>query len=96
MFIRIAGIELKPPLLQRFSYPVGGLTVWCEALEDVHDESGAKKLLDMKGFTQSVKWEDKVGVEYEQPMQVLVAETDSWKNPDGKKITRYMFTLIYV
>jgi len=96
MFIRIAGIELKPPLLQRVLYPDGGLTVSCEALEGVHNEGGAKKLLAMKGSTQSVKWEDKAGVEHEQPMQVLVAKMQSEKSPDGKKITHYNFTLVEV
>ena len=96
MFIRIAGIELKLPLLQGFSEPDGGLTVWCKALEGVHDESGAKKLLDMEGLTQSVKWEDKAGVEHERIMQVLAAKTEPGKSPDGKKITRYIFTLVEV
>ena len=96
MFIRIAGIELKPPLLRGFIEPDGGLHVWCEALEGVHDESGAKKLLDMESCTQSVKWENKDGVEHQRIMQLLAANTHSRKSPDGKKITHYNFTLVEV
>ena len=96
MFIRIGEIELKPPLLRGFVEPDGGLHVLCEALEGIVDESGAKKLLDMEGLTQSVKWEDKAGVEHERIMQVLAAKTEPGKSPDGKKITRYIFTLVEV
>ncbi len=95
MFIRIGEIELKPPLLRRFVEPDGGLHVSCEALEGV-DESEAKKLLGMEGCTQSVKWEDKNGVEHQRIMQLLVPKTHSRKSPDGKKITHYDFTLVEV
>ena len=96
MFIRIAGIKLKPPFLQPLIEPDAGLQVYCKAPEGVYDESGAKKLLAMKGFTQSVKWEDKAGVKHKRIMRLLVAKTELTGSPDGKKITHYYFTLVDV
>jgi len=94
MFIRIGKIELKPPLLRGFIEPDGGLTVSCEALEDVVDQSAAKKLLDMKGSTELVEWKDKAGVEHvPRTMWLPNAETWSKKSPDGKNITCYTFAL---
>jgi len=54
MFVRIGEIELKPTLLRRLIEPDRKLTVFCEAPEGLCDESGAKKLLGMKSFPQSV------------------------------------------
>jgi len=96
MFIRIGEIKLKPPLLRRFIEPDGGLTVLCEALEGVVDESEAKKLLDMKGSTQLVEWEDKAGVKHPPRIMLLLAtETRSKKSPDGKNITHYTFAMVF-
>lgn len=94
MFIRIGEIELKPPLLRELIEVDGGLHVLCEALEGFVDESEAKKLLGMKDSTLLVEWKDKDGVWHApRAMELLPANTDSRKSPDGKKITQYDFTL---
>jgi len=98
MFIRIAGIQLKRPLLQWIKEPDGGLQVYCKATEGDCDESGAKKLLAIwtsEGFTGLVRWEAKDdGVEDERTMWLRFAKMQSKKTPDGKKITHYNFTLV--
>lgn len=93
MFIRIAGIELKPPILKRFTEGDGGLIVWCEALEGAHGEEKATKALALEGTTQSVKWQDKAGEVEECIMLVIGTQSHERQTPDGKTITSYTYTL---
>jgi len=94
MFVRIAGIELKRPLLQWIVEPDAGLQVRCETPEGVYDESGAKKLLAMKGSPHlPVKWKNKAGEDHARTMCLCCAKAWS-ESPDGKKITKYHFTLV--
>ena len=78
MYIRIAGIELIPPILRRFMEPDGGLVVYCEAIEGDHDESKLKKFLDLEDTTQHVKWEDNSGMIHDNTMTILGTDVSSW------------------
>ncbi|TSA51691.1 hypothetical protein D4R47_00125 [archaeon] len=96
MFIRIAGIELKPPQLKRIMKVDGGLHVYCDAIEGIHDESKLKKLPPLKGTTQHVKWEDADGLIQEESATVVDVSVSSRETPDGTKITNYVCTLAWV
>jgi hypothetical protein len=96
VFIRISGIELKPPLLKQFFESTAGLIVWCEALEGADDETKAKLLLDLEGSTHSVTWQGEDGWQHDQIMQILSAKAESRKSPDGKTITSYSYALTEV
>lgn len=94
--MRIGGIEIRKPQLKRFMHPDGGLHVYCDAIEGLHDEIKLKKLLTLKGTTQQVTWKDEDGAVQNGTMTLLGTQATIRNTPDGKKITEYIYTLVWV